>query len=393
MTILWIYNQPLVPEAGGTERVTSLVAKGLTERGHNCMGILVFNENDGSMTYDSTPISDLYEFLKANKVDIIINQIAYAKWLLEAFLAKGGQRWHAEGGRIISCLHFDPCNPSEFKALSRKESKSLNDYLKLAKLAVFNRHYKNRQQRGEGEVYNYIYDNSDAFVALSPTHFDYLRKVMKREYYDQLHAIGNPLTFDVELTTDELDRKKNTVLVCGRMSEYHKRISIILEAWRRLQRNGNADDWTLKIVGEGPDLERYKRYVRKNSLRNVNFEGHQNPEPYYREAKILLLTSSAEGWGLVLTEALQYGVVPVVMNSSSVYNEIISHHYDGILTPNNNLKLFSTAIAQLIEDPRRLDAMQCNALRSSKKFTLEKEITKWEKLLNQLCGNQKDYSV
>lgn len=30
MTILWIYNMPLVPEAGGTERITSLVAKGLT---------------------------------------------------------------------------------------------------------------------------------------------------------------------------------------------------------------------------------------------------------------------------------------------------------------------------------------------------------------------------
>lgn len=27
MTLLWIYNLPLKPESGGTERITSLVAK------------------------------------------------------------------------------------------------------------------------------------------------------------------------------------------------------------------------------------------------------------------------------------------------------------------------------------------------------------------------------
>lgn len=35
------------------------------------------------------------------------------------------------------------------------------------------------------------------------------------------------------------------------------------------------------------------------------------------------MTSSAEGWGLTLTESLQRGVVPVVMNSSPVFSEII----------------------------------------------------------------------
>ena len=28
-TILWMYNMPLVPEAGGTERITSLIRNGL----------------------------------------------------------------------------------------------------------------------------------------------------------------------------------------------------------------------------------------------------------------------------------------------------------------------------------------------------------------------------
>lgn len=45
--------------------------------------------------------------MKKNKVDIIINQLALEDWLLKMFLSEEGQRWHDEGGRIISCLHFD----------------------------------------------------------------------------------------------------------------------------------------------------------------------------------------------------------------------------------------------------------------------------------------------
>ena len=384
MTILWIYDQPLIPEAGGTERITSLVAKGLTERGHKCLGILVFNKSDGSMTFDGNRVIDLYAFLKENKVDIVINQIAYATWLLEAFLNNGGRRWHQEVGKIISCLHFDPCNPSVIQLLKSQDNWTFRHYINFIKFSIFKARYRNRQQKTEAEAYNFIYGNSNAFVALSETHFNYMHKVMNRKEYSKLYAIGNPLTFDIELSAAKLADKKNTIIVCARMSEYHKRISIVLKAWRRLLKEHTADGWSLKIVGDGPDLERYKSYAFRKRLSRIEFLGHQNPEPFYREAKVLLLTSSAEGWGLTLTEAMQYGVVPVVMNSSSVYNEIITHLHDGFLTPNNNIRAFIKSIASLINDPRRLDSMQRNALQSSKKFTLPKAIDKWEQLLYQL---------
>lgn len=91
MTLLWIYNLPLKPESGGTERITSLVAKGFSLRGYHCMDILVFDEHTGMMSYRSESIVDLYGFLKKHKVDIVINQIAYSKWLLDMFLDKGGE--------------------------------------------------------------------------------------------------------------------------------------------------------------------------------------------------------------------------------------------------------------------------------------------------------------
>ena len=381
MTVLWIYDMPLVPEAGGTKRMTVLVAKEIAERGQRCTGLLQFEEHSGTIPYGSERVTDLYSFLKENKVDVVINQIAYARWLLADFLARGGNRWRSEGGRIISCLHFDPKNPSLRQLLASSPVRSIRDRVNLVKATLMAPLYSRRQRREEGVVYNFVYDNSDAFVTLSAAHFPYLKKVMGHGAYDRLTAINNPLTFEEISSVPELDYKKKVVLVCSRMSEYHKRISLILKAWRIAKRSPEARDWSLKIVGDGPDLERYKRFVAENWLPDVEFFGQQSPEPYYREASILMLASSAEGWGLTLTEGLQRGAVPVVMDSSPVFHEIVEHCYNGYLVPNGDVKSMARHVVSLIADPRRLRAMQGNALLSAGRFSKSATMDKWDKLV------------
>lgn len=381
MNILWIYNLPLIPEAGGTERITSILSNGFSMRGHNSLGVLVFEEQTGDMVFGTSPVVNLYEFLRENSVDIVINQIAYADWLLKLFLQKGGRRWHREGGCIVSCLHFDPQNPSLLYLLNGKVRKNVYDYLMVFKAFVFQKYYKRKQQKQERNIYNYIYENSDWFVVLSGTHFPYLYKVMARPEYKRLVAISNPLTFEDISGSEILETKKKVVLVCARMSEYHKRISIILRAWKVIQMKKEANDWVLILLGEGPDLQRYKDFVLENRLSNVRFEGRQSSEPYYRQASILLLASCSEGWGLAITEGLQRAVVPVVMNSCPVFQEIIQDGYNGYLTPNNNINLYTDRLFHLMSDPLMLRQMQLNALESAKNFSLDKTMDKWIELV------------
>lgn len=382
MTILWIYNQPLIPEAGGTERITSLVSKGLTERGHKCLGILVFNETEQSMIYDDKPVVDLYSFLKVNKVDIIINQIAYAKWLLEAFLANGGDRWYSEGGKIISCLHFDPKSTSSLYYLKSIRNKSLRTYINIAKAFLLYPYYAARQDKETGDTLNWIYDHSDWYVTLSERHFPYFKKVTGRKEYNKLTAINNPLTFETIATKDSLEKKEKMILVCSRMDEYQKRISLVLKAWEQLLKTDASSGWELKIIGTGPDLDIYKEYVRKKNLKRISFDGRQSPEPYYDKASIFLMTSCGiEGWGLTITESIQKGVVPVVMNTCPVYSDIIDHCYNGYLTKGSDLTSFVSYIKTLMTDERRLHAMQLNALESARHFTLSKTMEKWKRIL------------
>lgn len=381
MTILWIYNMPLRPEAGGTERITSLVAKGLSMLGHKCMDILVFNQK-GDITYQENPVSDVYQFLNENKVDIVINQIAYSKWLLWNFLDHGGKRWYEEGGRIISCLHFDPKPTSDLYFMCSIREKHLKDYINVVKSAILYPYYKKRQERNTGAIFNWVYDNSDWFITLSETHFPYFKKVTCREDYSRLKAINNPLTFDDISVPSIINEKRNVILVCSRMDEYQKRISLVLKAWKKLQSMPETKGWTLKILGTGSDLDRYKEYAHRKRLANIQFEGRQSPEPYYREADIFLMTSTGiEGWGLTLTESLQRGVVPVVMDTCSVFSDIITDGYNGFLTPGNSLQSFINQIRILISDQLRLRAMQNNALNSAARFTLAKTMEKWEEIV------------
>ncbi|MDE5561018.1 MAG: glycosyltransferase [Bacteroidaceae bacterium] len=373
---------PLIPEAGGTERITSLVAKGLSALGHKCMGMLVFSVNDDTMTYDGQNVTDLYAFLHKNQVDIVINQIAYAKWLLEDFLLRGGARWHSDGGKIISCLHFDSKPASVLYYFKSKQHKALRDYVTIAKLSVFAPYYLCKQEKATGEIYNWVYDKSDWYVTLSQSHFPYFKKVTRRQEYRKLIAINNPLTFNDISDKSILNEKRRVVLVCSRMDEYQKRISLILKAWEIIQNKPEASGWTLKILGTGYDIDRYICYSVSHGLHNVKFEGQRDPEPYYREADIFLMTSiGIEGWGLTLTESLQRGVVPVVMNTCSVYSDIITHGYNGYLSEGDNLKEFTNHVLSLMSDLPTLRTIQLNALESANRFTLARTMEKWKAVI------------
>ena len=59
-------------------------------------------------------------------------------------------------------------------------------------------------------------------------------------------------------------------------------------------------------------------------LEHIEFCGYsENPEVHYATASILCLTSSHEGWGMVLAEAMASGVVPMAFDCSLGVRELL----------------------------------------------------------------------
>ena len=380
-TILWLYSKPLNPEAGGTERITSLVQRGLRARGYNCMDILELDVSKRKAVYHVKEIEDIYGFLKENSVDVVINQWGQLPDFLRFFLDNGGKRWHEEGGRIISCLHFHPAPPSLYHNFAVKQNKSLHDYYVMAKARLFASYFAKQDQQRVGKEYRWVFDNSDAFVMLSESYRTYLKDAMGITNDEKLVAINNPLTFNDISDASVLPQKEKVILVVSRMYEWHKRISLCLKAWERLSTKESMQDWRMMIVGTGVDMSTYEQYVKEHNIKRISFLGQQSPEPYYKMAKIFLMTSEREGWGLTITEAMQRGVVPVAFDTTSAFHDIITDGENGFLVKEGKLRTFTDKVELLAKDEQLWLEMAEKALASANRFGLDRIINEWEKII------------
>lgn len=224
------------------------------------------------------------------------------------------------------------------------------------------------------------YQNCDRVVVLSQYYKEPYARIAGVKGLDKFDAIGNALTFKEYASEEDVFNKKKEVLVVARFDEFSKRISLALKVWREIEKDARLNDWELTLVGSGEAEKFYKFLVEKWKLKRVNFTGHQNPIEYYRHASIFLMTSSAEGWPMVLMEANQMGVTTVAMDSFGALHDIIQNGKNGYIVPNNNIPTFSQKLTELMINDELRDVMCHNAITNSKQFEMEEIGRQWMKL-------------
>ncbi len=232
--------------------------------------------------------------------------------------------------------------------------------------------------------YRAPYESCDRLVVLSKYYFDTYAYYAGVKPSDKMTAIGNALRFKEYASAADIAAKDKTVLVVARFDEDIKRISLMLKAWREIEANSQYKEWKLQIVGDGRDKGFYEYLVRKWALQRVEFTGRQNPQEYYRKASLFLMTSTAEGWPMVLMEAVQMGVPVVAMDSFGSLHDIVTDGLNGRIVPNNDIAAFRKAMEELIYDELSRNQMSRNAVESSKRFTIDRIADAWLQLFRKL---------
>ena len=199
----------------------------------------------------------------------------------------------------------------------------------------------------------------------------------------KIRIIHNALSFHSFYDLANYNHKKKEVLIVSRLEEEPKRISLALKIWKEIETDHTLSEWKLKIVGHGKMESWYKSLVIHYGLQRVFFEGTKNPEPYYNEASIFMMTSSFEGWGLTLTEAQQYGCVPLAFHSFASLTDIITDKVNGFAIPNDDISLYIKQMKLLMTDEKLRKSMSANAIESSKQFSIEIIIKKWMEVINE----------
>ena len=208
---------------------------------------------------------------------------------------------------------------------------------------------------------------------------------MVEGYYVKSSVSSGNLTkrTDVEARIDELGNKQKTVLIVTRLDEVQKRISLAIKIWKRIEEDADLKDWNFKIVGFGESEHEYRRLISQWSLKRIFLEGRQNPIRYYKESSLFMMTSLFEGWPMTLNESLQFGCVPFVYDTCASFHEIINNGENGFLITDKNEEEFYHKMREvMLDENRRMELMKAS-VESSTRFTLDKIVTRWEKVLSE----------
>lgn len=374
MNILFYYLGSLSPETGGVARVNNILAKAFIKGGSSCYA-LASRDGDNYFTkgfyfpkYCST-IQQKQTYLSSicneYKINLIIFSNPLSNQCVRILSAIKGEI------PIIGHLHNSP--KAEFSIVHPLKKYKFSRFAIFKNVAFYIKRINNRKEIAElAEIVSKI-------VILSPSYYKELLEISPA-FETKIVSIPNPF-IPKDYTYNVLNKKKQ-VLYVGRIEELQKRISSLLRIWKEVAEL--APDWDLKIVGGGPQLQYWKNVAKKMGLVSYSFEGFQNPDKYYQESQIFLMTSSFEGFPMTLVEAMQFGCVPVAFNSFGALGDILSDGSNGLVIPAFNEKHYKKSVINLINDKQFLSNMSQNAVASTHQYEVDTLYPIWKKLIEEV---------
>jgi glycosyltransferase involved in cell wall biosynthesis len=155
-----------------------------------------------------------------------------------------------------------------------------------------------------------------------------------------------------------------------------KSIDFLIKGFSEYNKNFNPKS-KLLIAGKGPLKKELEELVASLNLKkSVKFLGFQSDiNTFYRSIDVFCLTSSYEGLGLAILEALACKK-PIITSNCSAMPEIIKQNKNGLLVDHLNIRQLVKAI-QALEDPKLRNKFSFNSTRLLKeKFSLPLMIKK-----------------
>ena len=170
------------------------------------------------------------------------------------------------------------------------------------------------------------------------------------------------------------------IMAVGRLVE-QKGFDRLLEAVEKLKQKNII--FQLHILGEGKQKEDLQSYVTEHGLEKyVKLYGYvKNPYTIMRSGDILVCSSRAEGYSLVIAEAMVLGLAIITTNCSGPYELIDGGKY-GILTDNSTEGIYK-ALEHVLKNKKMLERYKALALERSKMFNVQHNIQAIEQIIDK----------
>lgn len=192
-------------------------------------------------------------------------------------------------------------------------------------------------------------------------------------------VIANPIV-PLKRTMPREGNIKKTIVNACRLQASAKRQDILIEAFNMISED--FPDYTLELWGDGPDQVYLKELAKSNP--KIKFMGKtDNVVSACQNASLFVLSSDSEGIPNALLEAMSLGV-PCVSTDCRPGGAalLIRDHSNGLLVERSNPKALADAMAFMLSNPGKAEAMGKQATRVSIDFSEEAIANQWLNFIN-----------
>jgi glycosyltransferase involved in cell wall biosynthesis len=217
------------------------------------------------------------------------------------------------------------------------------------------------------EIHRFILRNVDQHICISDVVKTAFVERQARGFLDQgtMHIVHN----GVDNVSAKLDRNTcrenllsylklpamTKLIVCVSRLEPEKDVKALLTSLACIEK---VLPFHCVIVGDGSERVQLETYVSNANIADrVCFTGYRDDIPaIMRAADVFVLPSPAEGFGLVVVEAMM-AALPVVAINNGGPVEIVVPEQTGILVPRDDVNSMANAVTKLLENPTICQSM------------------------------------
>lgn len=349
--------------SGGAERVMSIIANGLSERGFNISII------------SKQRIKPFYKLNDDVKVLYPKGNISYNNGFKRFFSRLA---LYVEIYKILKLEKPDVIIP--FSTSTNGSIIIISKLLGIKVLASEHNNYKvGLKSPSIWFIKRLIYKMTDYLMVLTQRDVD--------EYYasfiKNIVVMPNPLPLIPVNYNNEYQREK-IILAAGNVARWnHKGFDNLLSIFANI--DNRIPEYRLVIAGGGDQAFLKNICSNLNIIDKVKFVGEvSNIQVYMQKASVFTLTSRWEGLPMVLIEAMSQGLPCIAYDCFTGPGDIISNGKDGILVNDQNKEDFGQELIYLLNDKDKQLSLSKEAILKAKKYDANTILDKWENLLNKI---------
>jgi glycosyltransferase involved in cell wall biosynthesis len=188
-----------------------------------------------------------------------------------------------------------------------------------------------------------------------------------------------PNGVDISWSYETLERK-NIIISVGRL-EKQKRFDRLIEAVFIIKEEMRLSGFVVEIYGEGSLINELSDQIIKMGVEDlISLKGKSDGlDKVYKESNFFILPSEFEGFGIVVVEAMSFGLPVLAFEECNGPNEIIRSGVDGYLVKDVNE--LANAISRFIKGGNSINNMRQSAYERSLKYSLSQFNLSWENLI------------